>query len=223
MNFALKQVRDRIVLAVGAALLSACASVGSGPSATRPNKGTAVTAPSLGLFSSIKAPSDREPVLQLSAQGVQVFRCEKRDGAFVWTFRQPDAQLLDAYGKVVGRHGANFSFEHVDGSRLVATIAAYDDAPKSADLRWLLLIDAQLRQGRVRGRDARPAGQHARRHAAGTLRQRPHRPVAARGFLCGLHFLPTAVFGRRLTTVRLQTSRLYHVRRRRLESVLKKR
>jgi hypothetical protein len=33
---------------------------------------TPAKAPSLGLFSSIKTPSDREPVLQLSAQGVQV-------------------------------------------------------------------------------------------------------------------------------------------------------
>ena len=150
VSFAFNPFRGRAVLAVGATLLSACASVGSGSSAT-PEKGTAVTAPSLGLFSSIKAPSDREPALQLSAQGVQVFRCEKRDGAFVWTFRQPDAQLLDAFGKPVGRHGANFSFEHVDGSRLVATIAAYDDAPKSADLRWLLLSTRSFGKGAFDG------------------------------------------------------------------------
>jgi len=148
--FAFKQVRDRFAIAVGAALLSACASVGSGSSAT-PEKASAAKAPSLGLFSSIKAPSDREPVLQLSAQGVQVFRCEKRDGAFVWTFRQPDAQLLDAYGKAVGRHGANFSFEHADGSRLVATISAYDDAPNSADLRWLLLSTRSFGKGTFEG------------------------------------------------------------------------
>jgi hypothetical protein len=121
LNFALRQVRDRSVLVVGATLFSACATVGPGPATTTgPSKGAPVAAPSLGLFSRIKAPSDREPVLQLHAQGVQIFRCEKRDAAYAWIFRQPDAELTDSAGKGVGRHGANFSFEHVDGSRLIA-------------------------------------------------------------------------------------------------------
>lgn len=152
MNFALRHVRDRIVLTVSAALLSACSSVGTGPATnTGPGKTAAVTAPSLGLFSSIKVPSDREAFLQLSAKGVQVFRCEKRDSAFAWVFRQPDAELIDASGKAVGRHGANFSFEYNDGSRLVATIVGYDEAPKSSDLRWLLLTTRSYGKGAFDG------------------------------------------------------------------------
>lgn len=138
------------VLALTTLLASGCASV-STTTAPRQETGTAVTAPRLGLFSSIKAPSDREPVLQLSAQGVQIFRCEKRDSAFVWVFRQPEAQLADASGKVVGRHGANFSFEHNDGSRLVASITAYDEAPSSADLRWLLMTTRSYGKGAFDG------------------------------------------------------------------------
>lgn len=103
--------------------------------------------PSLGLFSSIKAPGDVAPVLQLSARGVQIFRCEKRDAGFAWMFRQPEAQLSDATGKPVARHGANFSFEHADGSRLVATVAANDDAPNAADLRWLLFTTRSYGEG----------------------------------------------------------------------------
>lgn len=152
MNLLLSQVRSRAVLAAGSALLSACASVGPGPAATAgPDKGTAVAVPNLGLFSSIKVPSDREPVLRLAARGVQVFRCERRDGQGTWMFRQPDAELLDAAGKIVGRHGANFSFEHVDGSRLVATIAAHDDAPKPTDLRWLLMTTRSFGKGAFDG------------------------------------------------------------------------
>jgi hypothetical protein len=90
-------------------------------------------------------------VLQLSAQGVQIFRCEKRDSGFVWVFRQPEAQLADANGKVVGRHGANFSFEHNDGSRLVASIVANDEAPNAADLRWLLLTTRSYGKGAFEG------------------------------------------------------------------------
>ena len=152
MNSVLSQVRNRATLAVGGALLSACASVGPGP-ATTPgtDKAATVTAPSLGLFSSIKAPTDREPVLKLAARGAQVFRCEKRDGQGAWVFRQPDAELLDAAGKAVGRHGANFSFEHIDGSRLVATIAAHDEAPKPTDLRWLLMTTRSFGKGAFEG------------------------------------------------------------------------
>jgi Protein of unknown function (DUF3455) len=152
MNFTLDQVRHRVGLVASATLLSACASVSSGPTMTpATDKGATVAVPSLGFFSRIKAPADREAVLKLGARGAQVFRCEKRDGQGVWVFRQPDAELLDDKGKVVGRHGANFSFEHIDGSRLVATIAAYDDAPKPTDLRWLLLTTRSFGTGAFDG------------------------------------------------------------------------
>jgi hypothetical protein len=103
------------------------------------------------LFSNIKAPADHEPVLKFSARGVQIFRCEKRDAALSWMFRQPEAELFDASGKVVARHGANFSFEHVDGSRLLSTVAAYDDASKATDLRWLLLTTRSYGKGAFEG------------------------------------------------------------------------
>jgi hypothetical protein len=132
-------------------LLAGCASVGpsGAPGGAAPPPG--VVAPSLGLFSRIKVPGDRVAALALSAHGVQIFRCEKRDSEFIWIFRQPDAQLLDAAGKVVGRHGANFSFEHVDGSRLVSTIVAYDEAPNATDLRWLLLSTRSFGSGSFEG------------------------------------------------------------------------
>jgi hypothetical protein len=82
---------------------------------------------------------------------VQIFRCEKRDAGYVWVFRQPDAQLLDSSGKAVGRHGASFSFEHNDGSRLTATIVAYDEAPNSADLRWVLMTTRSFGKGAFDG------------------------------------------------------------------------
>ena len=134
-----------------ASLVAGCGTV-SGPSTTPTTPGRpVVTLPDLGFFSKIKAPSDRDPALKLAARGAQVFRCEKRDGQGVWTFRQPDAELLDGDGKVVGRHGANFSFEHTDGSRLLSTIAAHDDAPKPTDLRWLLMTTKSFGKGAFEG------------------------------------------------------------------------
>lgn len=138
------------ILFVASAALSGCASVGL-PSTSPSPAGPGVAAPDLGFFSKIKVPDDREPVLRLSARGVQVFRCEKHDGKGAWIFRQPDAELFDAARKVVARHGANFSFEHIDGSRLVATIAAYDDAPKATDLKWLRLTTRSFGKGAFEG------------------------------------------------------------------------
>lgn len=135
----------------GALSLSACETVSVAPSTQGAGTRGGVAIPSLGLFSKIKVPDDREPVLKLAARGAQVFRCEKRDAQGVWVFRQPDAELVDGTGKVVGRHGANFSFEHVDGSRLVATIAAHDEAPKPTDLRWLLMTTRSFGKGAFEG------------------------------------------------------------------------
>jgi hypothetical protein len=95
--------------------------------------------PTLGLFSNIKVPDGQEPALQLAARGVQIFRCERVGNGFAWRFRQPDAELLDAEGRPVGRHGANFSFEHRDGSRLLGTVIEHDKAAAADALPWLLL------------------------------------------------------------------------------------
>ncbi|MGH6611616.1 MAG: DUF3455 domain-containing protein [Burkholderiaceae bacterium] len=115
---------------------------GGAPPAAAP-----VAAPSLGFFSKIKAPSTHEPALRLASRGVQIFRCEKRDNGWVWVFRQPQAELLDAGGKAVGRHGANLSFEHDDGSRLISTIVAFDEADKPTNLRWLLMTTKSFGKG----------------------------------------------------------------------------
>ena len=132
------------------ALLTACATA---PTSMPPASGStspassAASAPNLGFFSKIKAPGTHVPTLQLASRGVQIFRCEKRDAGLLWVFRQPQADLLDSDGKPVGKHGANFSFEHDDGSRLVSTITAYDEAPKPTDLRWLLLTTRSFGKG----------------------------------------------------------------------------
>ncbi len=85
--------------------------------------------------------------MKLVGKGVQVFRCEKRDAGFAWMPRLPEAELRDDRQAVVGRHGANFSFEHTDGSRLLGTVAAYEDAPDARNLRWLLLSTKSFGKG----------------------------------------------------------------------------
>lgn len=153
----------RWLLLFTAALISACATTptpapppapgrpGETPPPANPTTPAAPPAPSLGFFSRIKTPDTVAPVLRLQGRGVQVFRCEPRGTAYSWVFRLPEADLVDASGKPVIRHGANFSFEHTDGSRLLGTIVDFDDAPDSNNLRWLLMSARSFGQGALTG------------------------------------------------------------------------
>jgi hypothetical protein len=144
---------DRLAALRAALLAAALAAAGCAAPVVeqRPGAPEEPAAPRLGFFSRIKAPETVQPVLQLAASGVQIFRCEKRDDGFVWVFRQPEADLADATGRVVARHGANFSFEHVDGSRLVGTVLGFDEPPQPGNLRWLLLATRSFGDGAFAG------------------------------------------------------------------------
>lgn len=130
-----------------AAALAGCAT----PSADQPAAPGAAQAPALGFFSRIKVPDGNDPVLRLTAKGTQVFRCEREGSAYEWRFRQPDAELLDAAGKAVAKHGASFSFEHRDGSRLLGTVEAHDKAPTADTLPWLLFSTRSFGKGEFSG------------------------------------------------------------------------
>ena len=142
------------------AWLGACATAPETPSLPPPKSGEppapspqapTAPAPSLGFFSRIKVPDTVQPVLRLQGRGVQVFRCEPRGSSYAWVFRLPEADLMDATGKAVIRHGANFSFEHTDGSRLLGSVVDFDDSPEGNNLRWLLLSARSFGQGILTG------------------------------------------------------------------------
>ncbi len=144
--------RQALAPLLAAAVLSGCATVGTAPAGgPAPVTPSGPSAPSLGLFSKIKVPDGQVPVLKFAARGVQVFRCEARGNESAWVFRVPEADLFDDSGKVVGRHGANFSFEHTDGSRLIGKVQSYDDAPSRNDLRWLLFTTTSYGKGAFEG------------------------------------------------------------------------
>ncbi len=126
-----------LAVTVVALMIAGCASAPTAP-APGGEGAAAPEAPSLGFFSHIKVPDGYDAALRLAGKGVQIFRCEQRADGWQWIFRVPEADLVDLGGHVLVHHGANFSFEHVDGSRLLGTVAAFDEAPRSADLRWLL-------------------------------------------------------------------------------------
>ena len=141
--------KPALACCAAALLLAACAAPPTGAPG-RPAE-RAVEPPSLGLFSRIKVPDGHEPALRLPARGVQIFRCERVGNEYEWRFRQPEAELFDAQGRPVGRHGADFSFEHADGSRLLGAVVAHEKAAAADSLPWLLLSAKSFGKGALGG------------------------------------------------------------------------
>jgi Protein of unknown function (DUF3455) len=79
----------------------------------------------------------------LLARGVQIYECRAKQGdaqASEWAFVAPEAELLDARGKKVGRHFAGPRWESAaDGSQLLGAVQARADAPRAGAIPWLLL------------------------------------------------------------------------------------
>ena len=76
--------------------------------------------------------------LETAATGVQIYECGAGKDGFQWVFKGPEAELFDRAGKRVGRHYGGPTWEANDGSKVVAAVAARDDAPNGA-IPWLLL------------------------------------------------------------------------------------
>jgi hypothetical protein len=86
----------------------------------------------------IAAPGENT-VVTLHAEGAQVYECKPgSDGKLAWAFREPIATLL-LDGKTVGRHYAGPTWEHTDGSAVLAKVAGNAPGKTAADIPWLKL------------------------------------------------------------------------------------
>lgn len=87
----------------------------------------------------IQPPPGEVRLMTLAAHGVQIYECRANAGSHAWAFVAPDAELFDAHGRHVGRHGAGPSWQHDDGSGFTASVKARADAPSAGAIPWLLL------------------------------------------------------------------------------------
>ncbi len=122
-------MKHSIHSALGAALLAtACASPSTVP-----------------VPETLKPAANETLAMIVAAKGVQIYECRARkDGTGVeWAFVAPDADLFDAYGMPIGRHGAGPYWQARDGSRVVGSVKARADAPNPGAnpgaIPWLLL------------------------------------------------------------------------------------
>ena len=90
----------------------------------------------------LRAPAGQSVFLEALASGVQIYVCVPRPdqpSAFEWTFRAPEAVLLDRSGRSLGKHYAGPTWESLDGSTVVGEVKARDPGPSPSAIPWLLL------------------------------------------------------------------------------------
>jgi hypothetical protein len=95
----------------------------------------------------VAPPEGSAPLLELVADGVQIYTCEaKEGGGFDWSYKAPEASLFDKQGRQVGTHFAGPTWKLDDGSEVVGEVVAKADAAEPRAIQWLLLR-AKTHQG----------------------------------------------------------------------------
>ena len=85
--------------------------------------------------------------LEVSAVGVQIYVCSKKDpAAWAWVFKAPEATLSDVKQKPFGKHYAGPTWEGLDGSKVVGAVRASLPGATASDIPWLRL-DVKSREG----------------------------------------------------------------------------
>ncbi|HET6307572.1 MAG TPA: DUF3455 domain-containing protein [Rhodopila sp.] len=87
----------------------------------------------------VAPPQGARQVLEVQAQGVQVYTCEASANGYHWAFTAPDAWLFDATGRQVGTHFAGPTWQLQDGSKIVGAVQAQAPSPEPNAVAWLLL------------------------------------------------------------------------------------
>jgi len=90
----------------------------------------------------LEPPAESVLLFALEARGVQIYVCEADPNdatAFVWTFKAPEAELLNERGEVVGSHFAGPTWQGQDGSAVIGAVLERAAAPDVGAIPWLLL------------------------------------------------------------------------------------
>jgi hypothetical protein len=87
-------------------------------------------------------PSGAMLALRAEGRGVQIYVCEQHPDQptqFGWRLTGPQATLLDASGKAIGRHYAGPTWEGQDGGKVTGEVKAKAASPDGKGVDWLLL------------------------------------------------------------------------------------
>ena len=82
---------------------------------------------------------------QVIGQGVQIYTCSRKNGPLAWSFKAPDANLLDpATHEQVGTHSAGPTWRWKDGSAVTGEVVVTQAALEAGSVPWLLLKASPL-------------------------------------------------------------------------------
>jgi Protein of unknown function (DUF3455) len=103
--------------------------------------GTApIVAKPAAVPAALQVTDNEKMAFTLSATGTQNYECKATaSGAYAWAFVAPEAELFGRDKEKMGTHGAGPFWMALDGSKTIGTVKARADAPRSADIPWLLL------------------------------------------------------------------------------------
>jgi hypothetical protein len=88
---------------------------------------------------SIDAPPGARVFLQARGEGVQIYTCKATVANLKWILKAPEANLLDASGKVIGTHFPGPTWRLSDGSQVQGELVASEPSTDSGSVPWLLL------------------------------------------------------------------------------------
>ena len=107
--------------------------------------------PAVAPEATVSPPAGAAPLLDVAANGVQVYAREVREAGPVWVFRRPEAALFDGAGRQVGTHGAGPHWRLADGSATAGAVTVNAPAPRPGAIPWLLLrATPEAAPGRLR-------------------------------------------------------------------------
>jgi hypothetical protein len=144
-----------VTLALALAATAGCGDLNGSPAMTPADNGAQPPAPtaacpSLGALKPPTVPAPLAPpqgaslMLRYRAQGVQIYTCKATEGAataFAWSFKAPEATLLDDNTCApAGTHFAGPTWKaDADQSAVVGTKIAEAPSPTAGSISWLLL------------------------------------------------------------------------------------
>ena len=87
----------------------------------------------------VAPPQGSALLLEVTADGVQIYTCEAKGNLFEWSFKAPEANLFDKQGRQIGTHFAGPTWKMTDSSAIVGEVVTKADAPEKDAIQWLLL------------------------------------------------------------------------------------
>ena len=85
-------------------------------------------------------PENSSIVLALVADGIQIYESKPNPaGGFQWSLKAPEAELKNAAGEILGKHGAGPSWTLNDSSSIVGTVPPLKNLAAPAGIPWLLV------------------------------------------------------------------------------------